>query len=311
MKDPTHTYIGMGSFDVWLEVSNGTCSEKIKHQVNVVPLAPEADFDSIPSGCEPLRISAVNTSLNTNLQGTTYKWDFGDGAVSYATNPEYLYSDPGSYRIELTVTGPGGTSTKSQVLHVYATPAALFDVTPKEVFVNDQPVRAFNLSQGADYFVWEWGDGDTSRIEEPFHKYMKSGIYPVSLSAFKDNGNGNICFDKYILTPGITVTPAGELRFATVFRPNTSGEITGPPPTGGEAIDQFFFPPISEKISEYKLQIFNRLGVLIFETHDINTPWNGYYKGKLCPQGVYVWFVEGKYTNGQVYKKVGDLTLLH
>jgi PKD repeat protein len=311
VKNPTHTYSDMGSFDVWLEVSNGTCSEKIKHQVNVVPLAPEADFDSIPSGCEPLKISAVNTSLNTGLSGTTYKWEFGDGAVSYAKNPEYLYSDPGSYRITLTVTGPGGTSTKSQVVHVYATPAALFDVTPKEVYVNDQPVRAFNLSQGADYFVWEWGDGDTSRIEEPFHKYMKSGVYPVSLSAFRDNGNGNICFDKYTLTPGITVTPAGELRFASVFRPNTSGEIDGPPPIGGEDIDKFFFPPLSEKISEYKLQIFNRLGVLIFETHDINKPWNGYYRGRLCPQGVYVWFVEGKYTNGQVYKKVGDITLLH
>jgi PKD repeat protein/uncharacterized protein (DUF2141 family) len=311
LKNPTHTYSGMGSFDVWLEVSNGTCSEKIKHQVNIVPLAPEADFDSIPSGCEPLKIKATNTSLNTDLSGTTYKWDFGDGAVSNAKNPEYLYSDPGSYRVQLTVTGPGGTSTKSQVVHVYATPVALFDVTPKEVYVNDQPVRAFNLSQGADYFVWEWGDGDTSRIEEPFHKYMKSGVYPVSLSAFRDNGNGNICFDKYTLTPGITVTPAGELRFASVFRPNTSGEIDGPPPTGGEAIDQFFFPPLSEKISEYKLQIFNRLGVLIFETDDINEPWNGYYRGKLCPQGVYVWFVEGKYTNGQVYKKVGDITLLH
>jgi len=40
-------------------------------------------------------------------------------------------------------------------------------------------------------------------------------------------------------------------------------------------------------------------------------PWNGYYKGKLCPQGVYVWYVEGKYANGKPFKKVGDVTLLH
>ena len=34
-------------------------------------------------------------------------------------------------------------------------------------------------------------------------------------------------------------------------------------------------------------------------------------KGKLCPQGVYVWYVEGKYANDQPFKQVGDVTLLH
>jgi gliding motility-associated-like protein len=82
-------------------------------------------------------------------------------------------------------------------------------------------------------------------------------------------------------------------------------------PTGGIEIDQFFFPPIREKVINYKLQIFNRLGVLIFQSDNINIPWNGYYKGKLCPQGVYVWYVEGKYANGKPFKKVGDVTLLH
>ena len=118
--------------------------------------------------------------------------------------------------------------------------------------------------------------------------------------------------DKFILSPAVTVEPAGELLFSTVFQPNKEGPIDiDQLPTGGDQVDQFFYPPIRQKIIKYKLQIFNRLGVLIFQSDDINKPWNGYYKGKLCPQGVYVWYVEGKYQNGEPFKKVGDVTLLH
>jgi PKD repeat protein len=311
-QNPTHTYTTLGTFDVVLTVSNANCSDSIVHQVSVLPKAPIADFDTIPDGCEPVTISIKNTSLNTEAPGTTYRWDFGDGSISTAKNPEYSYFDPGIYRVELTVTGPGGTSSKSQVVKVFASPRAYFEISPTFVFVNDEQVRAYNLSQGADSYLWEFGDGDTSKVKEPFHKYMEAGVYDVTLWAYKNNGNGNICTDKFVLSPGVTVEPAGEVRFSTVFTPNKDGPIEKTDlPTGGTEIDQFFFPPIREKVINYKLQIFNRLGVLIFESRDINTPWNGYYKGQLCPQGVYVWYVEGKYANGMPFKKVGDVTLLH
>jgi PKD repeat protein len=309
-KDPAHTYTELGTYDVVLIVSNASCSDSITHKVYVLPPAPVADFDSIPSGCEPWTISINNTSLNTNVPGTTYRWDFGDGSISTAKNPEYTYFDPGIYRIELTVTGPGGTSSKSQVVNAYASPRAYFEVSPTFVFVNDEQVRGFNLSQPATglTYLWEFGDGDTSKVKEPFHKYMEAGVYDITLWTYSSNG----CTDKYVLSPGVTVEPAGEVRFSTVFSPNKDGPIERTDlPTGGTEIDQFFFPPIREKVIDYKLQVFNRLGVLIFESHDINIPWNGYYRGQLCTQGVYVWYVEGKYANGQPFKKVGDVTLLH
>jgi gliding motility-associated-like protein len=194
------------------------------------------------------------------------------------------------------------------VVDSYATPIASLQATPMKVFANDTPVRFFNLSSGADYYLWEFGDGDTSKIKEPYHKYKESGVFDITLWAYSNNG----CLDSYILSPGVTVEPAGELRFSTVFTPNKTGEIERTDlPTGGSDYDQFFFPPIREKVMNYKLQIFNRWGVLIFQTRDINIPWNGYYRGKLCPQGVYVWYVEGKFANGAPFKKVGDVTVLH
>ncbi|MCA1742176.1 MAG: gliding motility-associated C-terminal domain-containing protein, partial [Bacteroidales bacterium] len=118
--------------------------------------------------------------------------------------------------------------------------------------------------------------------------------------------------NSYTLSPGVTVEPAGDIRFANVFRPNKEGphggDVTNLP---ADQIDIVFFPPVKDQVDNYLLQIFNRAGVLIFESHEINIGWDGYYKGQLCMQGVYVWYVEGNYANGKPYKKVGDITLLH
>ena len=103
--------------------------------------------------------------------------------------------------------------------------------------------------------------------------------------------------------------------YPTAFRPNMNNDGSD----GGQdvsnipasEINQYFFPPVKEKVDDYHLQIFNRWGELIFETDDINIGWTGYYKGKLCKQDVYVWLVEGKYSNGKPFKKAGDITLLY
>jgi PKD repeat protein len=301
---PVHTYSAPGDYDVVLTVSNGICSDEVMHTVRILPAPPIADFDSIPSGCMPWSISIHNTSL----YGTDYYWDFGDGYTSHAMNPNYTYVQPGTYQITLTVTGPGGNDTRSRIVQVYPAPRAYFDVSPAKVYVNDEEVRMFNLSDGGDSFIWEFGDGDTSHLRDPFHKYTTEGIYNITLHAYSSNG----CYDTYVKSPGVTVEPFGDLIFATVFKPNSDGPIEiDELPNSGEAMDQFFFPPIRETVLEYHLQIFNRWGTLIFETFDINKPWNGYYKGNLCAQGVYVWLVEGKYANGRPYKKAGDITLLH
>ena len=98
----------------------------VTHEVIVTHIPPVADFDSLPSGCEPLALVINNTSLNTEIPGTTYRWDFGDGSTSTAKNPTYTYFDPGIYRVELTVTGPGGTSVKSQVVNVISFTQGIF-----------------------------------------------------------------------------------------------------------------------------------------------------------------------------------------
>jgi hypothetical protein len=39
--------------------------------------------------------------------------------------------------------------------------------------------------------------------------------------------------------------------------------------------------------------------------------WDGYFKGRLVKQDVYVWKCTGTFTNGQPFMLVGDVTLLY
>jgi hypothetical protein len=43
---------------------------------------------------------------------TNWYWDFGDGSISTEQNPEYTYTEPDTFSVSLTVTGPGGSDTK-------------------------------------------------------------------------------------------------------------------------------------------------------------------------------------------------------
>ncbi len=58
-----------------------------------------------------------DTSTGTVSRRT---WDFGDSRTSRARNPRHAWSSPGFYRLVLTVTGAGATSTASRDLLVRA-----------------------------------------------------------------------------------------------------------------------------------------------------------------------------------------------
>ena len=49
---------------------------------------------------------------------------------------------------------------------------------------------------------------------------------------------------------------------------------------------------------------------MIFQSHDINQGWDGYIRGTLATQGVYLWKVTLVYKNGSPDSMAGDITLL-
>ncbi len=64
------------------------------------------------------------------------------------------------------------------------------------------------------------------------------------------------------------------------------------------------------KTEGYTMRIYNRFGLLVFETTDINQPWDGKYKGKLVPSGCYVYMIH--YIGDDNYSQIltGTVTVL-
>jgi PKD repeat protein len=269
----------------------------------IMPSEPVASFEPDTVGCSPLIVKFRNLSENAE----TYLWDFGDQTFSSEQNPSHTYNIPGSYIVKLTVTNIAGQSSHNGLITVYQKPTAVFNVYPTEVINNSQVVVFTNFSYDGVSWLWNFGDGDTSVEESPWHKYESEGIYKITLIVTSKDG----CTDSAMYkSPVVVDYKTGAIRFPNAFKWNESG------PTGGywneNQLDDNTFRPFFTNVIEYKLQIFNRWGVLLYESSDLQKGWDGYFgNAKLALQGVYVWKVVGRYADGTYFNKIGNVTFLH
>ncbi|MBN1416329.1 MAG: PKD domain-containing protein [Bacteroidales bacterium] len=292
-RDPgTHSYPRPDEYTLKLVVKGEHCTDSTITMIEILPHPPVAEFKPVQPGCMPLTIQFENTSSYSN----SFLWEFGDGAVSNKPNPEYTYYEAGKYKIKLTAWGDGGVDSYSTTNDVWILPNAFFETAPRFVFVNDQTVHFFNLSDNGHTYVWDFGDGTKSTEFNPKHLYTEEGNYDVTLNVWTENG----CYDLYVLEEAVLVKPSGKIIFPNAFRPES--EL---------AENRIFIPGVIDNVAKYHLMIFNRWGELIFESFDKDTGWDGYVDGKMAKQDVYVWKVEGIYSNGLGFIESGDVTLMH
>jgi gliding motility-associated-like protein len=299
----SYTYETWGEYDIQLIVSNGSCSDTTYQSIEILPPSPIADFIGPAEGCAPLEVSFTNLSTNA----LTSNWTFGDGGAANATNPVYTYWQPGTYNVSLTVLGPDGSTDQmiqEQIIHVYPRAQAAFTVTPNEVNVPGEPVYCLNLSQYATQYSWSFGDGNTSTDENPLHYYQTEGSYGIELIAQNEFG----CPDTMKLDDVVTASASGMIDFPNAFSPNTTGGNGGV--YDARSFDNDVFFPIHNGVLRYQLQIFNKWGELLFESNDVNRGWDGYYRGALAKQDVYVWKVRATFIDGQNKELSGDVTLI-
>jgi PKD repeat protein len=280
------------------------CSGTDTIHINVIkPPLPVADFEPDTTGCTPLKIRFRNKSTSAD----SYLWDFGDKNYSTEKNPQHTYFVPGNYIVRLTVKNPAGEDHHEEIMTVFQNPSALFNVYPTEIVNTTQIAAFYNYSQFSVKNLWNFGDGYTSDDINPYHKYEKEGSYNVVLTVTSKDG----CIDSAKFPTSVIVKyTEGSLSYANAFAWNRMG------PTGGYweegEINDHIFRPHFTNVMEYHLQIFNRLGVLVFDTKDLRQGWDGYVDGSdLALQGVYVWRAKGRYADGTYFDKVGDVTFLH
>ncbi|MDD5433546.1 MAG: S8 family serine peptidase [Candidatus Pacebacteria bacterium] len=101
-------------------LSNGRLNVYNALTANIEPaFPPVADFIGVPTnGEKPLTVVFSDQSSG---QIDSWLWEFGDGATSTQEDPSYVYSNPGSYNVKLTVNGQGGTDTQSKIGYISVT----------------------------------------------------------------------------------------------------------------------------------------------------------------------------------------------
>ena len=253
------------------------------------------------TGCAPLKLKFYNKSTSYD----SCRWTFGDGGLSKEKNPEWIFDVEGEYKIILQVFGKEGKfSLSTAFVNVYPRPQAHFEITPDKAVIPNDEIHFLNYSTNAVQFRWDFGDGNTSEFFEPSHTYAKYSSYDVRLIVYSDRG----CSDTLKV---INAFSGSEyfIDFPNAFIPNTQGPSGGYYSSKSDEAAQVFHPSFTG-VTEYHLKIFSKLGILIFESSDINLGWDGYLKGQLCESGVYIWKVRGKFRNGEPFIKMGDVTML-
>jgi len=85
----------------------------------------------------------------------------------------------------------------------------------------------------------------------------------------------------------INILPCEKVFFPNAFTPNNDG------------INDVFKPTIFGALVNYKLNIYNRFGQLIFQTSDPAKGWNGTLSGVPQPGDVYVWICLYRWLSGK------------
>ncbi|NQV30746.1 MAG: PKD domain-containing protein [Candidatus Marinimicrobia bacterium] len=127
VQNPTFTYNDPGTYSIQLTISNGgnSDSQTMTDLIQVLPSIPVADFTAnVLSGVSPLLVTFTDVSQGNPV---TWEWDFqNDGNIdSYEQNPQYQYSESGSYSVSLTVSSAGGTDAVVKEGYITVTPSPI------------------------------------------------------------------------------------------------------------------------------------------------------------------------------------------
>ncbi|PVX26633.1 MAG: hypothetical protein CW716_05610, partial [Candidatus Bathyarchaeum sp.] len=160
-------------------------------------------------------VNVTDASFDNDGTITSWFWDFGDKTNSTLQSPSHIYSQKGEWKITLTVTDNDGakTSTTNTVTVINLKPEASFECPPDpqtgmEVQFMDNSVDPENSSIS---WLWDFGDGNTSDLQTPTHKFAAEGDYNVTLTVTDDEN----AVDTYTMTISVIEAPQTETTDAT------------------------------------------------------------------------------------------------
>ena len=225
MSNVYHSYNQPGKYNVCLTVStiykgDTLCSATSCDSVTVKTYIPPPP----PTGCHAnfyvdgldstVQYHFIDNSTGADING--WLWNFGDSTTASVENPVHQFSKSGNYYVCLTVTSTDSgkvvcSDTYCQYVH--------FQLDTNQNHNTDQCLATFyDLRDTAKYtynffgngygnkvtgYSWDFGDGNTSGMQNPVHKFFKAGDYSVCLTISSLNTDNTVCSNTYCETVNI------------------------------------------------------------------------------------------------------------
>ena len=283
----THVYPVSGVFNSYLVVKDFVpCTDTFFATINVDSISPISFSLTDTVICHGTYITMKGDYTNIGL--TRLLWDLGNSDSIAKENPlVYAYNTDGVFTITerayYRVCPNTYTTRKVTVLpqpKINLGSDATICKGSESLSISD------NINGNDPLASWIWSTGETASsivVVEP-------GVYS---STVKVHG----CY----ASASVTVSNDCYINIPNGFTPN------------GDGFNDYFYPHqlLSSGLTGYKLSVFNRWGVKVFETNSLNgRGWDGKMNDIPQPEGVYVYLIEATFKDGQQERHQGNVTLL-
>ncbi len=177
---PDITYNTQGTFDVTLIANDPMtgCADTLFLEDHITIGYPIDFAVSETEGCEGTSVSFTDNSPNV---ADNVVWDFGDGFSSIDPNPSHTYNISGCHFVKLTRTVGGCTSEKylPTCINIQGPPSFTVNNDNNSGCSLPHVVNFSSITNDADSWEWDFGDGNTSTAQNPTHSYTTFGDFDV------------------------------------------------------------------------------------------------------------------------------------
>ncbi len=186
LQNPSYVYAAAGSHlcnVTVVDAVGGQASWTITIVVNALPIVSGTVTPAATDVGLPVSFACA-ASLGTGPY--TYRWNFGDGSPqSAAKNSSHVYAVAGSYAANVTATDAlGEMAVWTVAMTVSPLPIVAGTAAPGTIDATQNVSFACAPSFGTPpySYLWTFGDGGTSNVQNPSHEYAVNGTYAVNVT---------------------------------------------------------------------------------------------------------------------------------
>tara|TARA_B100001287_G_scaffold39143_1_gene28342 strand:+ start:123 stop:3935 length:3813 start_codon:yes stop_codon:yes gene_type:complete len=205
----TYNYSSDGTYVINLQSMNEYgCVDSSSTTVTVLPV-PYADFTftKFDSCILPSNYFFTNLSIGAS----NYLWSFDSLANSIQTNSAFTFNNAGFYSVNLIASNNFGCSDAlTRNINIDPIPVADFDLSSS---IGCEPFSAnyINNSQYANFYNWDFGDGNSGSFYDGLHIYSNFGTYTTKLVVEDLNG----CRDSINKTINVYPSPQASYTYVS------------------------------------------------------------------------------------------------